>query len=216
MAIATYSDLTAALSDWLARADISAPAADFVTLAEARLNRALRAQEMQATVTTAITAGAVALPADYIEWLSVRWVGTRTQDLTFVEPDSPEWRFRYRPTQDPSMFTVMAGSFEIRPVGTGNLKVYYFQKIPPLASNATNWLLTKSPDIYLYTSLAEAHIYMKDETRAGDFLGLAKAEVESQSIAADSGKLDSTPGRFVDTGTGNLRAGNPPSGGAGA
>src|SRR5688572_28595496 len=42
MAISTYSELKAAISDWMARGDISGNAADMVTLAEARLNRILK------------------------------------------------------------------------------------------------------------------------------------------------------------------------------
>lgn len=207
MAIANYTDLKASIADFLARSDLTLKASDFIVLAEARLNRALRAVEMQATASSTLASGAVAIPADYLEWISARWVGARTQDLAFAEPDSPEWRFRYRPNGDPQMFTILAGNIEVRPIVAGDVKLYYYQKIAALSDSvATNWLITKAPDLYLYTSLAEAHIYMKDEARAGEFLALAQTEAQKATIAADANKFKLNPSRQVDTGVGAIRA----------
>jgi hypothetical protein len=206
MAITTYTELQSAVADFLARSDLTAKIPDFIAIAEARLSHALRAHEMQDTSEGSLTAGVIALPSDYIEWLSARWIGTRTADLAFVAPDSPEWRFRFRPNGDPTMFTIMAGNIEIRPIAAGNLKLYYYQTIPPLASNSTNWLLDKAPDIYLYTSLGEANIYMKDEQRAGEYLKMANVEADKVSIAADASKFRIDPTRGADTGAGTERA----------
>src|SRR5262245_15562003 len=168
MAITTYSELKTAVADFIARADLTAVIPDFIALAESRLSRAVRSYEMQTSVTTAIVAGAIPVPANYQEWVSCRWVGSaRTQDLAFVEADSPEWRFRYRPNGDPQMFTIIAGNVEVRPSANadGNLKLYYYKTLTSEKlsdSNATNWLLTKCPDMYLYTAVAEYHLYMKD------------------------------------------------------
>jgi hypothetical protein len=206
MAISNYTELQSAVADFLARSDLTAKIPDFIAIAEARLSHALRAHEMQTTSEGSLTAGVIALPSDYIEWLSARWIGTRTADLAYVEPDSPEWRFRYRPNGDPTMFTIMAGNVETRPVAAGNLKLYYYQSIPDLASNSTNWLLTKCPDIYLYTSLGEANIYMKDEARAGEYLKMANNEADKVSLAADASKFRVDPSRAADTGAGTERS----------
>lgn len=213
MALATYSDLKSALADYLARSDLTDRIPDFIKLAEARLTRAIRSHEMQTSGTIALSSGAATLPTDYEEWISCRFVGTSpavTQDLTFVEADSPEWIFRYRPNGYPRMFSVIAGSIEIRPTGTGSVKLYYYQSILDDAislsdSVTTNWLLDKAPDLYLNTSLAEAHIYLKDEPRAGEFLSLAKAEADKKSIAADASKFKLNPSRPADTGVGTVR-----------
>jgi hypothetical protein len=215
MAIATYSDLKSAIADFLARGDLTDRVPDFIKLAEARLSRAIRAKDMMTSGTITVTSGAAAIPSDYEEWISCRYIGTDpavTKDLGFAEPDSPEWRFRYRPNGYPQMFTILAGNIEIRPTGTtGSIKLYYYKSLMAATvslsdSVSTNWLLTKAPDIYLYTSLAEAHIYMKDEARAGEFLGLAKTEADKESIAADASKFAVNPARPVDTGAGTVRA----------
>jgi hypothetical protein len=216
MAISNYTELQSAISDFLARSDLAAKVPDFITIAEARLSHALRAHEMQTTSSGSLTDGVIALPSDYIEWVSARWIGSRTADLAFVAPDSPEWRFRFRPNGDPTMFTILAGNVEIRPIVSGNLKLYYYQSIPPLATNSTNWLLTKCPDIYLYTSLGEANIYMKDEQRAGEYLAMARTEAEKVSLAADASKFRVDPSRAADTGAGTEHSPRPvqaPAGG---
>ena len=206
MALTTYTELKATISDFIARGDLTSVIPDFITLAEARLSRSVRAQEMQTSDTIALSSDVATLPADYQEWVSCRYVGTvpaRTQDLAFVEPDSPEWRFRYRPNGDPQMWTIMGNALEIRPSGTGSVKLYYYKTLTSealSASNATNWLLDKSPDMYLYTSIAEFHLYMRDDARAAQFLVLAKAEGDKESLATDTSKFMMNPARPVDTG----------------
>jgi hypothetical protein len=44
MAITTYAELQAAAANWLVRGDLTARIPEFITLAEARLNRVLRAR----------------------------------------------------------------------------------------------------------------------------------------------------------------------------
>lgn len=212
MAIANFSDLKAKIADNLARSDLTSAIPDFITLAESRLSRAIRAKDMQKSGTIVLADNVAALPDDYEEWMSCRFIGTSPsiqQDLKYAEPDSPNWAFRYRPNGDPAMFTIMGGALEIRPGGTGSVKLYYYKTLISEAlsdSNPTNWLMVKAPDVYLYTSLAEAHIYLKDEQRAGEFLALARTEAEKEGMAADASKMASNPGRPVDTGVGTVRA----------
>lgn len=204
MALATYSDLQAEIADFLARSDLTIKIPNFIKLAESRLSQGLRAREMQDSESIALTSGSGPLPVDFEEWISVRWVGAREQDLAFVEADRPEWRFRYRPTGDPQMFTILGSTVVIRPVAAGSALLWYYQSLPALSDGSpTNWLLTKAPHIYLYTAIGEANIYMKDETRADQYLGMAKNEADKASIAADASKFKVNPNRPVDTGNGS-------------
>ena len=57
---------------------------------------------------------------------------------------------------------------ELLPAPTGDTDVVltYYQKIPALSdTQTTNWLLTKSPDLYLYSTLLEAAPYLRDDDR---------------------------------------------------
>lgn len=204
MAIANYTDLQSAVADYLARADLTARIPDFVTLAESHFNRDLRTREMMTFATIALTSGAAAAPADMVEWVSAGWVGTRSRDLKYCEMDSEQWRFRYRPNGDPSMFTILGSVISIRPIAAGSVNFVYYAAIPALAINATNWLLTKCPDLYLYRSLAEAYIYQKNDARAAEFLGLADAQVQKAAESADTNKAGRRPNAQPpgdDTGT---------------
>ena len=215
MAIATYSDLKARIADFIARADLTDVIPEFITLAESRLSRSIRAQEMQTTTDITLSSGVGDLPADYQEWVSVQFIPSGSQnggDLAYVEPDSPEWRFRYRPNGDPQMFTIMNNDVYTRPAGVGDARLFYYKTLTSEAlsdSNTTNWLLTKCPDMYLNTCLAEYSIYMKDDARAAQFLTLAKVEGDKESIATDTSKFINNPGRPVDTGNQGSRMPQP-------
>jgi hypothetical protein len=59
------------------------------------------------------------------------------------------------------VFTIEGGNIRampIDPAGTA-LELVYFQAIPPLAANATNWLMSAHPDLYLFGALTEAQAY---------------------------------------------------------
>jgi len=191
MSISNYTELQTAITNWLTRDDFSSRYPEFIANAEARLNRALRVRDMETSTTLVLASGSASLPSNYLEWLSARWVGaSRSQDLLYVTPDSEAWRFRYRPNQDPTMFTIMAGSFHTRPAGsTENVTFYYYRTIPDLAANSTNWLLSKAPDLYLNLSLMEAAIYVMDDQRAMSFWALAEQDINRLNGEADSNKV---------------------------
>jgi hypothetical protein len=198
MAISTYTELQTAVSDYLARSDLTAYVPNFISLAESRMNRDLRVRDMETSASVTMTAGSGSLPSGYLEWLSATWNGSTDQDLRYVEPNSEEWRYRHRPGGNPMVFTILAGNIKIKPVVTGNLTLVYYSSIPALASNSTNWLLTRSPDVYLNYSLAEAYIFIKDPTTAKDYMSLAKSEAERMVMDGDSNKVARRPSRKAE------------------
>ena len=196
MSITTYTELQTAIADYLARSDITAAIPDFIKMAEARMNRSLRTHDMEASATVTMTSGSGSLPADYLEWISVTHDGsTYDSDLRYVEADSDEWRFRYRPNGNPQLFTILAGTLKIRPVVSGDCTLGYYQSIPALATNSTNWLLTRAPDLYLNYALAESYIYTKQYDRAKDFMMLAEGNLAKAVEDGDSNKMARRPTR---------------------
>jgi hypothetical protein len=198
MAISTYTELQTAVSDYLARSDLTAYVPNFIALAESRMNRVLRVRDMETDASITMTAGSGPLPSGYLEWLAATWNGTTDQDLRYVEPNSEEWRYRYRPGGNPMVFTILGSNIKIKPVVTGNLSMTYYMAIPALASNSTNWLLTRSPDVYLNYSLAEAYIFIKDPTTAKDFMSLANEESNRMVTDSDSNKVARRPSRKAE------------------
>jgi len=207
MPITTFNELTAAIEDYLVRSntELNGRTADFIALFEGHLNRTLRVADMMATAGPAFTqnvglsAGAGALPGDCLEWLQLSWSdGARSCDLRYVEPNSEDWRFRYRPFGDPSLFTIVNSTFYLRPYRPGVLTFFYYKAIPALATSSTNWLLQRSPDVYLNGSLALAYRYLKDEARANDLMALVNADLAVLTGERDSNKVARRPPRQAE------------------
>jgi hypothetical protein len=53
------------------------------------------------------------------------------------------------------------------------------------SSVATNWLLTSSPDIYLYGALLQAAPYLQDDARISVWSALYLAGIEQLQVADD-------------------------------
>src|SRR4051812_19856358 len=89
MAITTYAELQAAAANWLVRGDLTQRVPEFITLAEARLNRVLRARlaETEAALSATVGARTIPLPAGFAEPLALWIVSSgRREGLRFIEP----------------------------------------------------------------------------------------------------------------------------------
>jgi hypothetical protein len=161
MPLSTYTDLTAALGNWLQRSDLAALYPNFVQLFEACANRRLRVRQQEATVELTPANGVTALPADYLMWRRLTFTGNPRQELAYVEPSWLQAAYPDQPTGVPRSFTIEGGNIETMPLDPANtpLELVYFQQIPALAVNSTNWLMNTHPDLYLFGALAEAQAY---------------------------------------------------------
>lgn len=161
MSLATYSDLVAAIGDWLDRDDLAARAPDFIRLAEVRLNRLLDDPEME--VSTTLTGDGALLPADFGAMISIG-----TADGNTLTPITNAAYAALRPSSGVSRYyTLREGGVYYYP-GSANVTLVYRRSIPALsASNTTNWLLTRAPDLYLYGSLVQASAFLAEDERVG-------------------------------------------------
>jgi hypothetical protein len=166
MAITTYSELKAALANWLARDDLTGAVADFIALFEAAANRRLRVRQMEASAELMPSSGTAALPADYLTWRRVTWTGARRHELDYVHPSYLQAAFDTG-AGTPRVFTIEGATLKIRPVDGAALELDYFQRIPALSDAAPgNWLLAAHPDLYLFGALTEAEAFNKDAEKA--------------------------------------------------
>jgi hypothetical protein len=89
MAITTYAELQAAAANWLVRADLTQRIPEFIGLAEARLNRVLRARlaETEVALTGMIGQRTIPLPAGFAEPLALWIIPASTREaMRFLEP----------------------------------------------------------------------------------------------------------------------------------
>ncbi len=172
MTIQTWSDLQAAIANWIARADLAANIPDFIALFESVANRRLRLRQQESVATLAPSSGVAALPADYLAWRRVTWTGQFPRELEYVHPSYLHALYPTLPTDVPRLFTIEGGNLTVAPRDDTALTFDYFQRIPALSGTSTsNWLLATAPDLYLFGALAEAHGFVKD----ADSLALWKA-----------------------------------------
>jgi hypothetical protein len=162
MAISTYAELQTSLAGWSHRADLTSVLPDFIVLAEAKLNRELRTREMEAETTLTPVAGVCTLPADYLSLRRVYDDHTVPIELEYLPPE--QFWLKYPITVGGSKyFTIEGSSLILSDRGSSAINVLYYQVVPPLASNSTNWLLTSHPDLYLSAAMAELSDYIKDD-----------------------------------------------------
>lgn len=171
MAIASYADLQSATADWLNRTDLSSVIPTFISLAEAKFNRELRTRDMLTRAAATSSNEYVAMPLDFLEAYDVElnMSGIAAQQpLSYIGPNEAKSLKANKITGKPRYFTIIDGAFEILPAPTSNidLLMVYYAKIPALsATQPSNWLLAKSPDLYLYSTLLEAAPYLKNDER---------------------------------------------------
>ena len=176
--IADFTSLSAAVTEYLARdqdATLIARIPSFIQLAEAKFNRQLfvRQMESRASAIVDLTSSEpefIALPADFQSMRRVRLSGlTGKPSLEFRSgTQMDEYRFA---TADvaarPRYFTVFGNEFELAPTPDQAyaVEMIYRTNIPPLGTNASNWLLALAPDLYLYGALLESAPYIKEDGR---------------------------------------------------
>jgi hypothetical protein len=171
MPIVDYTTIKGSIADWLNRADLDSVIPTFIALAEADMNRKLRVSDMIARAITAMSDQYTSLPSDFLELQQVRLNTNPPRPLQVITPENAD-RIKYEKlyvAAMPQYVTVVGSALEAVPVPDQayTVEIAYFKKIDPLTeSNATNWLLTKHPDAYLYGSLTHSAPYLQDDERA--------------------------------------------------
>jgi hypothetical protein len=197
MALGNYSELQASIASWLNREDLTSQIPDFITLAEARFNRDLRTPDMTKRATSTITSSYVDLPNDWLQTIAVRV--TSAVGHKAMEYLSAELFYDLEGQQLAGVaryYTLVNNRIHLIPDGTdATLEMTYFAKLTPLSStNTSNWLLARSPDLYLYASLVAAEAYLVNDERvvlwksAADQI-IADIKLEGERAARPSGTL---------------------------
>lgn len=196
MAITNYSELKSSIADWLNRADLTAVIPDFITLAEAQINRQLRTHDMIKRATATVSDDYFSVPADWLETNVLVNLGTQTIPMEYVDYERLNELKALSLSGDPRFYTMIDGKFLILPAASSaspaNLELSYVGKIPALSdSNTTNWLLTKSPDLYLYAALMQAEPYLKNDERVGLWATAMQNSMENMRLEGERSKRPS-------------------------
>ena len=191
MTISTYSELQTAVQTWLDRSDLLVNAADFITLAESRLNRILPLRMTKLAVALTGTPGSanMVLPSDFVEpyALFLTTFGAKTELKPFVFGTIEQGMVN----GVPSAWSINRGAiaFDVPCDQAHTFEFVYRQSLDLSDSAPTNWLLTNHPDVYLLASLVEAAFFAESL----DHMALAKARLD-EAIAEVTAKEGRSPG----------------------
>jgi hypothetical protein len=171
MALDTYANLQTAIVTWAMRTgdtEFVAAVPDFITLAEARMNRTLRISDMETTTTLTPAANVCTLPADYLELRSATALTTPPVPMFQITRTDLTEAQTGASAPDPRFYTLRGTSLTIVPAGTHQVRIEYYKKVPALSSGApSNFVLVKAPELYLFGALLEAAPFMMDDPRLG-------------------------------------------------
>jgi hypothetical protein len=187
MALNSYSALKASIADWLNRDDLTATIPDFISLAEAQLERRLPVQKRTQRSTATIDTQFSALPSDFVSAKSLVLTSTApVQPLTFLTEDELDAKKSvYRTTGKPLFFALIGNQIEVLPApDTGyTAELTYVATLAKLSdANTSNWLLERHPDVYLYGSLLQAAPYLRDDERVALWAPLYGQAIEDMIL----------------------------------
>lgn len=201
MSIANKTELKTAISDWMARNDVSGSADDFITLGEARLNRLLGP-----VATTATLTGVIGSKTIDISSLSVQ----EPQNLYFTSGEVEYYltpralgTYSISTVQGlPSIWAIEGNTITLdRELDDAySFRFVYLGRFALSDSAPTNEFLTNNPDLYMAASIVWGSVYTKDLPQAAmwkQMLDEFTAEVAHENSRKKRSQLTTDPALAV-------------------
>lgn len=191
-----YADLKTAVAGWLNRTDLTAIIPTFITLAEDRIflgsaDLDIPALQVSAMLTTSGTFAATfanPLPSTWTDLKRVSWFldATVKYPLEYL----PQERIGvYEGVSDrPQYYSIRGNTIIFGPTFTNPVEVLYYSRPAAMSADVDqNFLLAAAPSVYLYGTLWEAAIYLKDDVAAKRYAVAYKNAARSFQMQDDSG-----------------------------
>lgn len=158
-------DLRTAVVEAVGKPDIADVFPRLVLLTESAINRDLRTRDMVTSNTLTFASGEAAVPDNFVEAIGLYdAAGCEYVQQPLQQVKTTGARYWYALSADK---IVIYGH-------NGDLALEYYAAVPTISGSmtATNWLLAKFPEIYLYGVATQAAKYMRDVEAAKTFAGL--------------------------------------------
>jgi hypothetical protein len=204
--ISTYTDLTTAVTEYLARdqdTTLIARIPTFVQLAEAKFNRMLFCRQMEQRAVTVLDPTQtepeyIALPVGFQSMRRIRLTSVSGKPRLQYKSGSEMDEYRYQNGDvagQPWYFTVFGNEIEVCPTPDNvyTVEMVYRQNVPALASNSTNWLLALCPDAYLYGTLLESAPYIKEDERIQTWMLGMQTSIEALNELEKTSNFNAGP-----------------------
>lgn len=173
MALTTYTELKAAIADWLDRSDLTTVIPDFITLAEASIkhdkNTRFLASEARSQATLSTSTQYLALPSDFVRVKRMHIVSSPQKNIQIVSRSVLN-DYYISSAGKPSYAAVTDGQFEFDriPDSAYTVEIIYDKFNALSGANETNEVYPEYSDIYLYGSLIHAAVYLRDAEMKAD------------------------------------------------
>lgn len=174
MALATYTELEAAINRYLRRSDRETQIQDWIVLVESEAERELDLRSQQQRTTGTLAAGSAVLetPVGILYPQQLVFASQPPINVsTVVLPAGEETAFTAAGQATPKQASVWGVTSDYKtqirvwPVPSGDVAytLYYTTGIVPLTASApTNYLLSVASDLYLYGCLVHGKMYDQD------------------------------------------------------
>lgn len=188
MALSTWTELKAALADHLTRDNLTDQIPDFIRLAEvdvtARFREGGGVRQMICRAQAVIDEEYEGVPANYAGVKAMSIISTDPdQPLIFVDAAELRDLKGSDPTPGkPTRYCIIGPEFQFFPAPDQayTVELIVFENIPTLGvSRATNWLLDRFPNVYLYGALTQAALYLGSDPRLSDWSAAYGSAVEA-------------------------------------
>ncbi len=178
-----YAGLQAAVEEYLGW-DVDGSIPLLISQAEQRMQRDLRLRVMERRGTNITVPGGVdnkwlpdkRIPGDWDVFLEMREVclkGAPNVNLDYVAPDA--FTDMSYETGAPRAYSIVGRSLMLAPTPDKayTILLTYYGQIPPLSeAQPTNEMLLNYPDIYLYATLAQSAIFLRQSVPGPDWMAL--------------------------------------------
>lgn len=147
-------------------------------------------EEVSAPIDTVIDQGYVDLPNDFNALIGVNY-NIMGKDVSLSQVDQHTIKRDYGGVSGyPVVYSVADDKLLLAPTPSGvySLNVNYYQFLD-LATNSTNNILTKFPDLYLRLSLLEAARYLSDRESVAYWDQLAQLSLQSVREYAENNRM---------------------------
>ena len=190
MAISNYTELKAAVANWLDRDDLNDRIPEFIRLAELDIARNLRKQVLSADLT--LDGRIVTLPADVAELRVVTYFDEdRVAPLTNTSLANL-LALGQAGSGLPTHYAISGGKLylNITPDTDYAVVIVYDEALVPLSDTATtNATLTAAPDLYLFAALKEAELYLEHDERNIVWASKYQKAINDENIARERAEL---------------------------
>lgn len=179
MAITSYAELKAAITNWSGRSDLEARIPEFIALAQSKMYygfgdgavEPLRIDAMLASADLSPSGGSAAKPSGYLEARRIYVSGgSVTATVQYLTPEDFWGRQGVGEAGYPDFYTIEGDNFIFAPNGDSyTMKLLYYAQLTAMSGDDdADWFVQNAPTVYLYGALAELYAYI-EEPSMGDY-----------------------------------------------